>query len=302
MIEAKFPKYTTPEAVGSGGFAMSAPDGGPEFGSDLVPSSALSPFRLGMPHMSAKGACRGWLLREACHIHWNRIAGQIGAFPTEFRDRSGARVLPSVVGCTVRGDARKFAEDDLCRFRLFELPTAANGWRSELALMSAKGAMLRTEIITAFMRRKGSSNRDLTDADLEEQFQPSRDTSDASRSDLIRRLGHADRLIARADGEMPFRAVPIDRDIHINGVGLVSFADIHDLIAQCERGVLPVHAKALPMQDRRVHFFGNLDSGDRLEINSRTESEESTSAIARSFARRASDGEVIATAESIYGL
>ena len=83
MIEAKFPKYTTPEAVGSGGFAMSAPDGGPEFGSDLVPSSALSPFRLGMPHMSAEGACRGWLLREACHIHWNRIAGQIGAFPTE---------------------------------------------------------------------------------------------------------------------------------------------------------------------------------------------------------------------------
>jgi len=252
--------------------------------------------------MAADGACRGWLLREACHIHWAQIAAQIGAHPTEFRDRSGARVLPSVVACTVKGDARAFAEDALCRLHLFEVPTAGNGWRSELALMSADGAMLRAEIVTRFARRSGASNVDLVDADLEDRFRTPGNGGAAARSDLIRRLGQADRAVAEADGDLPFRIVPIERDMHMDGVGLVYFAEIHDMIAGCERGVLPVHAGAWPMQDRRVHFFGNLDAGDRLRINARIEAQETTSAIVRCFVRRASDEAVIATAESIYGL
>jgi probable biosynthetic protein (TIGR04098 family) len=301
MLETKPLEGTTIATARSCDITTSTTGGGAEFGRRLIPSAALAPFRLGMPHMSAKGACRGWLLREACHIHWGRIAGQIGANPTEFRDRRGARVLPSVVACTVKGDARAFAEDDLCRFHLFEVPTAGNGWRSELALMSDRGAMLKTEIVTRFARRDGASNTSLVEADLEDHFRTPRNSGFASRSDLIRRLGEADRIVAEADGDVPFRTVPIERDIHIDGVGLVYFARIHDMVARCERGVLPVHAHSWPMLDRRMHFFGNLDAGDELAIHARAEAEASTSAIVRSFVRRASDGAVIATAESLYG-
>ncbi|MFW5641873.1 MAG: hypothetical protein ACOCY0_03815 [Roseicyclus sp.] len=288
-----------PDAAGTEA-AFAVDPSGAGFGCGVVPS--LPPFRLGLPHMSPEGACRGWLLREACHIHWSRIAERIGAFPTGFRDRSGARVLPSVVACTIRGDARRFAEDDLCRFHLFEAPSAGNGWRSELALTSVRGAMLRVEIVTRFVRRGGASNTDLVEADLEDGFHTPRDAAAARRAELIRRLGEADRIVAALDGDVPFRAIAIERDIHLDGVGLVCFTEIHQMIARSERGVLPGHARSWPMQDRRVHFFGNLDAGDRLEINTRLEAEASTAAIARSFARRASDGEVIATAESVYGL
>ena len=119
-------------------------------------------FRLGMPHMDVGGVNRSWLLREACHVHWHEISSQIGSPPSTFYDNDNARVLPSVVASTVNGEADRFKEDDWCQFALCETPCAENGWRSQLDLISDSGPVLRAEIVTAFARRCGPSNRDLS--------------------------------------------------------------------------------------------------------------------------------------------
>ena len=110
-----------------------------------------SAFRLGMPHLDVRGVSSEWLLREACHIHWETIASDLGANPHEVRDLTGARVLPSVVACTLNGDAEDFKEGDLCQMNLAEKPVALNGWRSEVELIGPRSA-LKVEIVTSFSK------------------------------------------------------------------------------------------------------------------------------------------------------
>lgn len=262
-----------------------------------------NPFRLGMPHMSATGVRHSWLLRQATHRHWAQIAAQVGVNPSEFRDKKGARVLASVVACTLNGDADAFREDDLCELTTTERPSAANGWRSQLDLTS-HGKSIRAEILTSFAKRDGPSNTALVTAELEDTFLTHRDHQDARRTGLIRRLGNGDRARAVKDSAPPHMSFEICQATHVNGVGLVYFANIHDMIARVESNAIPQLVKAYPMRNRRVHFFGNLDVGDTLELTSRASVQSfspSASVVVQSSARRASDGVVIACSESTYG-
>lgn len=255
--------------------------------------------------MDAEGVSQGWLLREACHLQWMSIAARLGVQPTEFRDRQGHRVLPSVVAATLNGDAARFREDDLCDLYLTEHPNPENGWRGQVDLVnSAGGHVLRAEIVTAFAHRAGPSNRDLAPADLEAGLQAHRDGAAARRTSVIRRLGNAQRAQARHDQDPPHRVIEIDPGSHLNGVGLVYFAAIHDMLAGTERRAIPDLVRAWPMRDRRVHFYGNLDAGDQVEIISRARVRALTPdahVSVVSNARRASDGAVIAASESLYG-
>ncbi|MEM6667398.1 MAG: LnmK family bifunctional acyltransferase/decarboxylase [Pseudomonadota bacterium] len=262
------------------------------------------PFRLGMPHMDAAGASRSWLLREACHLHWSHIAGEIGVGPTGFRDRSGARVLPSVIACTVNGDAARFQEDDEVRFRVVEVPSARNGWRSQIDLIGHHGAIVTAEILTSFARRRGSSNARLEAADLEPLFAPDFAVREASRAALLRRLGKADRARVMFDPSEPHVVIPVIKGRHLNGVGLVYFTEMHDMIAAAEHKAVPEPIQSWPIRNRRVHFFGNLDAGDTLELTSYSGAltlSPNSNVIVRSHARRASDNMVVAVAESILG-
>lgn len=263
---------------------------------------AKSAFRLGMPHMDYAGVSREWLLREACHLHWESIAGDFGAHPKEFRDKSGARVLPSVVACTLNGDAEQFNEGDLCELIQVEKPSAANGWRSQVDL-SADKEVLRAEIITSFARRNGPANRDLVRADMEDALKPAREGENARRTNIIRQLGISDREKAELETAPPHLTFPIDRDQHLNGVGLVYFAEIHKMIAKAERNAVPDLVASWPMRNRRVHYFCNLDVGDRLELTTSTSIQAYSphaSIVVKTFAKRSSDGAVVACAEAIY--
>ncbi|SDF97237.1 LnmK family bifunctional acyltransferase/decarboxylase [Alloyangia pacifica] len=267
-----------------------------------APPPAQVSIRLGMPHMSATGVHRSWVLREACHRHWLSIAAEAGVTPSELRDLTGARVMPSVVACTLKGDAGAFHEDDICTFVQTEAPTARNGWCSRSDLRGPDGA-LSTEILTSFARRNGRSNAKLGTPELETMYKANHGHDAARRAAILRTLGRHDRDRALRDDGPPHMSFEIHEDTHLNGVGLVYFANIHDMIERAERNAAPEIPGRYPMQNRRVHFFGNLDVGDRLEICARASvqriSPDATVAI-QSHARRASDGAVIASAESIY--
>ncbi len=261
-------------------------------------------FRLGMPHMDFCGVSREWLLREACHLHWESIAGDFGAHPKEFRDKSGARVLPSVVACTLTGDAEQFNEGDRCQLFEVEKPCAENGWRSQVDLVG-NAATLRAEIITSFARRNGPANRNLIRAEMEDALQPARKGERAQRTNTIRLLGKSERSKAELETAPPHLTFTIDPDQHLNGVGLVYFAEIHKMITMAERNAVPDLVVAWPMRNRRVNYFCNLDVGDRLELTTETSVQAfspTASVAVRTFAKRSSDGAVVACAEALYGV
>ncbi|MEM1377179.1 MAG: hypothetical protein AAGG69_07290 [Pseudomonadota bacterium] len=262
-----------------------------------------APFRLGMPHLSAEGVHLSWLLREACHMHWSIVAKRMNISPSAFLDQNGARVLPSVVGCTFNGDATQFHEHDLCQFIVAEMPRPENGWRIHVDLVKQDGRRLSAEIITAFSRRNGPSNLDLKRAELDRSFSTLKTGEAAERTNFIRTHGGVDRASAEQDQDPPHLSVQIDQTTHINGVGLVYFASIHDMIARSEANALPKLIHPGGVRSRRIHYFGNLDAGDFLDITTRALVQSvapNASIVVRSHARRASDDAVISVAESHY--
>ena len=76
----------------------------------------------------------------------------------------------------------------------------------------------------------------------------------------------ADRKRAEADTASPHRVLTIERDVHLKGLGLVYFANIHDMIADAEQNATPNMVKVWLVRNRRVNFFGSLDVGDHIEI------------------------------------
>ena len=266
-------------------------------------SRDAEPFHLGMPHMNGSGVSHSWLLREACHWQWSSIAARFGVRPSQIRDMSGKRVMASVIACTINGDATAFGEDDLCWLTHTCTPSPENGWRGQLDLTS-DGKALRVEIVTAFAKRDGVSNTQLIPADMEDFLAPHRDGDEARRTNLIRTLGKRDLLRARDDNEPPHMSFNIDSGSELNGVGLVYFSALQELIAKSEANAVPDLGEGYPLNNRRVHFFGNLDAGDTLDVTSRASVSSFTgqpSVIVQHHARRRSDARVIVCAESIYG-
>lgn len=261
-------------------------------------------FMIGMPHMDGQGLSLSWFLREAGHLHWWSVAEHTGRNPHGLKDVHGNRALPGVVAVVVSGRADVFVEDDVVELKLVQRPSPLNGWRSVTELRSTTGSVLSAELVTAFASRGGESNQSLEAAQMPADMVPERGTMMSRRTDQIRGLGSAARRDAEADMVPPVLSVRISSHLHFNGVGLACFAGLHDLFVTAEatagQSALP---DALPVAHRRIHYFGNLDTGDMLDISIRSEErlvEGRASLVMISYARRRADGLVVAVCESVF--
>lgn len=272
-------------------------------GQDSTTNSMPFTFRLGMPHLGPAGLSIPWALKQACHGHWWQLADRFDISPSGMRNRDGKRAFASVVACTMNGQYEGFHEDALCRVEIVESPRPENGWLSQTDFEADNGARFRVELVTAFAFRDGLTNRNLLPAEIDGIPAAARGTDDARRADVIRRLGCSDRAGARQNAPDPTLQIGISRTSHFNGVGLVYFAWFPNFFMEAETRLLPQLDLAFELTNRRVHYFGNIDAGDCLEISvNKSVHSLSSSArlVIRSSARRRSDGEVIAVSESIY--
>ena len=260
-------------------------------------------FLLGMPHMNGQGLSLTWLLREAGHLHWWSLAEYTGQQPNSLKDVNGNRALPGVVACNVSGRSDAFNEDDVVELVQMQRPSALNGWRSVIELRATTGAVLSVELVTVFATRGGSSNHALETANMAPELVAERGTLSSRRTDQIRRLGSTDRRRAEAEMLTPVLSVRISSHLHFNGVGVACFAGIHDLFVAAEANANPIPVDDARVETRRLHYFGNLDCGDMLDIAVRLEErliDETNCLVMVSNARRRADGLVVAVCESVY--
>jgi probable biosynthetic protein (TIGR04098 family) len=257
---------------------------------------------LGMPHLRADGLNLNWLLRECCHAHWWEIGDWAGCAPSELVDAAGRRVLASVVACEVRGDLHRFREDQTVSFRMPVRPSPRNGWRSRSVLSSEAGDSVAVDLVTAFAARAGASNRQLVASEFGGADLPAAGTADTRYADGLRAQGRSDRRAAEADDSPPHASFPVGREVDMNGVGLVYFANFVDFFARTESLVLHPAGPRLALAARRINYFGNIDCGDVLDVVGDVEIRDlapCAEALVRSYARRRSDGRVIAVCESV---
>ncbi len=264
----------------------------------LAPQS----FRLGMPHLTDRGLSGLWFLEAAQHRHRWAVARHLGRRPSEIADITGGRALPTVVACAITGRLDRFSEDDLVTLDLVETPGPATGWRSEHRLFSASGGAVAAEILTVFAARTGPSNRSLAPSLMAPEFAADRDAPGADTAGLLRRRGAASRRAAEQVYAPPQISERIGTHAHLDGAGLVCFAAAAAIFEGAEANALPPLGREWHVAHRELHFFGNMDPGDWLDIHCQTavaEAGRTTSITSQSVGRRRSDGAVIALCETL---
>lgn len=260
-------------------------------------------FMIGFPHLDGQGLSVSWFLKEAGHLHYSALAEYAGRSLNELKDVQGRRALPGVVACVVTGHPDKFEEDDVVELQLRQRPNPLNGWRSVTQLSSTDGTELTVEIVTGFAVLGGPSNHTLEAASMSSELVAERGTSTSRRTDHIRRMGS----IARRDGEADMTprnlSINVSPHMHFNGSGLMCYSAANDLIVASECNSLQIHETEAHFESRRMHYFGNLDANDMLDISTKGATEMvdgHESLVATSYARRRSDGLIIGVCESVY--
>ncbi|MEO1307050.1 MAG: LnmK family bifunctional acyltransferase/decarboxylase [Pseudomonadota bacterium] len=263
--------------------------------------SQTTPIRLGMPHLGSDGLSIAWLMKEAGHIHWLAVAEALGTAPSQWFDADGRRCFASVVAATLSGSTVAFQEDTICQFRVVSRPSPETNWLSQIDLETATGERVCVELMTTFATLEGPSNMDLVRSKLSEGIAPPQTM--ARRAQILRDLGKLERKRAEGAGTPPHLSIPISEKEHLNGVGLVYFAQFQNFFATAEANAIPKMPRGCNLVTRRIHYYGNLDPSDTLDIMTEiTTNVHNISAwlISFSHARRRSDGNVIATCESSY--
>lgn len=259
-------------------------------------------LRLGMPHLAPDGLDEAWLVGEAAHHHWTAVARACGTWPSDLRDRQGARAYPAIVSWVMTGSPLAFAEDDIACIRHDVAPNAAGGWRSVLRVEGGAGANARVEMASVFARREGPSNAALGRADMDAALRP------PPLAELMPREARILRARARAMREAASRRPPapvltVRIGAHeLDGAGLLPPAALLRHFAAAEAAAIEGPWIAPPVHRREVHAYANVDPGDWLDLDCdllATEVSPEPAVLSSIAARRASDGRLVAACETV---
>lgn len=193
------------------------------------------------------------------------------------------------------------AEDDLAALSLAVAPTAENAFRSVATLETARGARVSAELVTAFVRRSEASNRSLRGAEMDACWTAQADHPDGRRARRLRARGRAARDAAVGDASPPIWTHRVLSAVDFNGVGLLYFANLPSLFAAAEHACLAPFADRFAAIRREIHYFGNADCGETLDVSARVRAAglaASAELVVEGAARRGGDGRVIATCET----
>ena len=258
-------------------------------------------LRIGMPHLGGSGALsEGWALRRAAHLHWQSIAARTGMPISALRDADGRRALPSIVSAHFTGEPGAFAEDDEALVTQTRPPAPEGGWRSRMLVRRAGGPTVRIDLASRFARRDGPSNRELGAAAMPPALRPApADRLPGGARALKARWAS---LRAAAPDAPPHVTLPVER-ADLNGVGLLYFASFVRFFAIAEAAAAaPVPLP--PLRSREVHWYGNADAGDALDLSVELRADAPGAAptlTTTTAARRRSDGALVAVAETRRG-
>ena len=259
-------------------------------------------FTLGMPHLGPQGIGEAWLMRRAAHLHWAATARHAGCSPSGLRDATGARAMASFVSARVTGSLDAFCEDDLVDLSLVRPPRPENGWHSRVLLRRLDGdGTAAVELVSRFARRGGPSNRRIEAAQMPDEMRSAPEEALPNAARVLRARARSLRKAAPPAGA-PLVSMPVLAEADLNGVGLLYFANFLRFFAAAEGAALAGSWRVPSVSLREVHWYGNADAGDRIDLTCALHVSRGTPDLtSHAFltARRASDDTLIAACETI---
>jgi probable biosynthetic protein (TIGR04098 family) len=206
------------------------------------------------------------------------------------------------MSCAVSGRLDAFGEDDVVEFRRTVWPSPETGWRGETVLVSETEAFAMVELLTVFARRDGASNTRLVRAAVADDMAPRVDVSTCRRANVLRAVARAERAAAEAVEAPPHLSIRIGHEAHTNGVDLLYFATFFTAFGTGEQ-ICFAAPEGPVLQTRKMHFYGNIDVGDTLDVTRGPTSchpDRPCGIAIGSVARRRSDGRLVASCRSRF--
>ena len=256
-------------------------------------------YRAGMPQLSFTGLSENWLLKECGHRHWEALAAHTGRATPDFSDDNGGRSYAAFTAIRLRAhgfDAvRENDEFDihsaLCR-------TGPVRHFSTHRIVRDDASIAEVSMSSTFVTRAGArNNRSVARATLTVlagAVSPAPDEA-LAMTQTGKRLRAGDR--ASCEGLAPgvheaARFLPCPNN-DFNGADFLYFASFQSFV---DRAEWQRHRFAEPpvIASRSLHFYGNVNIGDALNVHVVGERESGQGIVHWSEVRRGSDNLKIA--------
>jgi probable biosynthetic protein (TIGR04098 family) len=285
---------------------------------------------LGMAHTNYLGLAEHLLLMQAGHCHWSSLARSVGTRMSALRTVSGQEIYATFYFIEERfpdhARLNTFRLDDQLTFAVFLRGFKGIAVESQIVFdrterledwlatapkqISTPDAMTfpHVRMATIFITPDGGNSRlkvaspagvDFSGLPLlpndENPYQMTRQAKDSLD------LGLLDGWTEDPAGDTTevVQAIDIDRDT--NGAGIVYFANYIAFMNSAERQTVKPSSKVRIVQQRRIAYFGNASTSDRIHTRVRVfrHAGDPSRIAFRYQMRREEDGELICLSEAI---
>ena len=234
---------------------------------------ALAPdILIGMPHLTPSGLSENWLLKELGHRHWLMLARAAGMENADFRDREGREVYAAISAISMRGmNLRQIRANDVLSISSAIRRLSRTQIWSRHVLTIQQRSVGSVELLSTFVgRMREGDNHSITRVALD--CLPDMDSRATSR------LGSLAAAI-RSDSVSDHFGFSLNRSCHrarktvepdetrdFNGAGLLYFSSFPSIADSTVRAEFGTNAMRLADFDRDVFYAGNINIGDRLDV------------------------------------
>ncbi len=247
--------------------------GAPLFASQ--PTLAANPaatrqLRLGMPQLAFSGLSESWLLMDCGHQHWALLATRLGRPVEDLADSLGNPIYASFVSHHVSGALHEYPAGTPVQITSSLHQLSGKRFCSVHILEGPDNRQVRVEMISIFLRR-GRPNCNETLVSCGASF------AGLPAGKPVLNLEHLDRLIRGGSwsvhrgfqnaapeialGELIYSPVP---STDFNAAQLLYFARYHEVVDRAEWELLTERDPRNATTERQVHYFANIDPGDRV--------------------------------------
>jgi probable biosynthetic protein (TIGR04099 family) len=241
---------------------------------DSVLERALAPDMLiGMPQLTPSGLSENWLLKELGHRHWLLLARAAGMENADFRDREGREVYAAISALSMRGIelARVRANDVLTVSSVISSmsKTQIQG-RHELSIDGR--SLGSVELISTFVTRtRQGDNRSIARVSIGRlpmiETARGRDGLPELVAAFRNRSCHCHfGLVVESRHGLSRKIVEPDENRDFNGAGLLYFSSFPSIADSIIRSEFGPDAMRLADFDRDVFYSGNINIGERLDV------------------------------------
>lgn len=272
------------------------------------PVRERGPVCLGMPHLGLSGLSENWLLRECGDRHWHAVCKTVGVPSHQLCNRAGHRLYSSFIATEISGDPLgAFRENDTLSFAIRVTRLSPYRFFSSQHVVCANEAFECTvNMVTLFIKKET----------FEDNYSLTREAVPFSRASELRIVEPADAFAAermqlthRRLKDAPPACLPSEYVYDIcpltdfNAARFLYFAGYQTILDRAEWHLL--RRPGLEFSStvrRRMYYFANVNIGDRAIVKVGGLKQDGANYRFDAVLTRASDGCVIACAESVRTL